>query len=232
MMQRQHIFVVDGDAVSLRLTCSTLEEEGYWTTGIATGEKALAWLINHDPDLVILEIALPTMDGFEICQRIREVSPVPIIILTSRVSKHNEVIALDLGADDYITKPFAVEQMLARVKALLRRARLSETPLELKIIKVGDLQIDVRTRQVTLRGREVALTPTEYRLLRSLADQPGTLLSHDHLLELAWGASYRGRPEILRTSLWRLRRKLEDDPARPRYIISKPGQGYMLSATF
>ena len=229
-MPRENILVVDGDLVSLRATCTDLQTEGYRATGVATGEEALALLEQDTPDLVILEVALPGIDGFELCHRIREVSTVPIIILTSVVTTEDEIRGLNLGADDYVTKPFVVQEFLARVKALLRRARLSETPLPQTTFTLGDLQIDLLARRVTLRGRDLALSPTEYRLLCALAAQPGTLLTRDELLEGVWEPMYRGRHEILRITLWRLRRKLEEDPSNPTYIITKPGHGYMLAA--
>ena len=229
-MPGENILVVDGERVSLRATCTGLQTEGYRASGVATGEEALALLEQGIPDLVILELVLPGIDGFELCRRIREVSAVPIIILTFLVTTENETRGLNLGADDYVTKPFVVQEFLARVKALLRRARLAETPLPQTTFTLGDLQIDVLARRVTLRGQELALSPTEYRLLCTLAAQPGTLLTRDDLLEVVWEPSYRGRHEILRVTLWRLRRKLEEDPSNPTHIITKPGHGYMLAA--
>ncbi len=229
-MPGENILVVDGDRVSLRATCTDLQTEGYRATGVATGEEALALLEQGIPDLVVLEVALPGVDGFELCHRIREVSAVPIIILTSLVTTEDGIRGLNLGADDYVTKPFVVQEFLARVKALLRRARLAETPVPQTTFTMGALQIDFLTRQVTIRGQDLALSPTEYRLLRALAAQPGTLLTRDELLEVVWEPTYRGRHEILRIALWRLRRKLEEDPSNPVYIITKPGHGYMLAA--
>lgn len=226
-MLGENILVVDGDRDSLRLTCSHLQTEGYRAKGVATGEEALVLVDQRTPDLVILEVELPGIDGFEVCRRIRAASAVPIIILTFLGTTENEVKGLDTGADDYVTKPLVFQELLARVKAVLRRSRLAETPLRQTKLALGDLQIDISARQVILRGRELSLTPTEYRLLCALAAQPGTLLTRDELLEVVWEPTYRGRHEILRVTLWRLRRKLETDPSNPLYIITKPGHGYM-----
>ena len=182
----------------------------------------------HVPDLVVLDIMLTGIDGFEVCRRIREVSAVPIIILTSDGTKEDIVKGLHAGADDCIAKPFSTQELLARVKALLRRAHLATRPEGQTIVKAGDLQIDILKGQVTVRGKEVAISPTEYRLLLSLAAHPDTVLTRDHLIEEVWGATYRGYHEILRVTLWRLRRKLEEDPSNPQYIITRPGIGYML----
>jgi len=189
----------------------------------------LVLLDQRTPDLLILEVLLPGIDGFELCRRIREKSGVPIIILTSLSTTENEVKGLDLGADDYVTKPFDFQELLARVKALLRRARLAGIPLRQTTFTLGELHIDILARRVTLSGREIALSPTEYRLLCTLAAQAGTLLTRDDLLEVVWEPTYRGRHEILRVTLWRLRKKLEEDPSNPLYIITKPGHGYMLA---
>ena len=228
-MPRQHVLVVDADPAFQRRTCSNLQSNGYSAVGVASGEEALAMLAKQILDLVILDVELPGIDGFEVCRRIRELYPVPIIILTSLGTKKDKVKGLNLGADDYLTKPVMDQELMARVRAVLRRARLDGTPLQPTTFNLGDLQIDVLARRVILRGQEIALSPTEYRLLTCLAAQAGTLLTRDHLLEVVWEPSYRGRHEILRVTLWRLRRKLEEDPSHPRYIITNPGQGYMFA---
>jgi two-component system KDP operon response regulator KdpE len=207
-----------------------LETEGYRVTCAATGEEALALLGKRPPDLVLLDIMLPGMDGFEVCRRIREVSTRPIIMLTAKGANEDKVKGLRLGADDYITKPFSAQELLARVEAVLRRAHLAETPLRQPPLVTGGLQIDFLGQRVTLRGRELRLSPTEYRLLSCLAASAGAVLTHEYLLEKVWGPGYRGEHEMLRVTLWRLRHKLEEDPSNPRYIVTRPGVGYMFSA--
>lgn len=228
-MAEERILVVDADPASLRVTCSDFRTEGYRVSGVSTGEEALEFLNRNTPDLVLLDIVLPGIDGFEVCRHIREVSSIPIVILTARNTADDKVKGLCLGADDYVTKPFVARELLARVKALLRRARWSVTPSTQPSINIQGLHINRRTRRVSVGGREIHLSPTEYRLLYSLAAHPGTLLTRDQLLEAVWEPIYRGHYDILRVALWRLRRKLEDNPDRPRYIVTLPGQGYMLA---
>ena len=174
---------------------------------------------------------LPGIDGFEVCRLIRERSSRPIIMLTARGAEEDKVRGLRLGADDYVTKPFSAQELLARVEAVLRRARPPETGERRSgPIALGDLRIDPQAKRVTLAGQEVRLSPTEYRLLECLAEHAGVVLSRDDLLTQVWGEAYKGEDEILRVTLWRLRQKLADDPATPRYIVTRPGLGYMLAA--
>jgi len=226
----EHIVVVDGDPTYLRLICSNLETEGYRVTCGTTGEEAIALVAKCIPDLIVLEVLLPDIDGFEVCRRVREISTVPIIILSSMDTEEDKVKGLRLGADDYLTKPFSAPELQARTEAVLRRARLAESAPSQVTLKVGDLQIDSLQRRVTLRGQEVALPPVEYRLLWQLAANPHVVLTHDYLLEKVWGATYQGEREILRAAVWRLRKKLEEDLSNPRYIITYPGAGYMIAA--
>lgn len=228
-MPSERILVVDDEPQFLGLIRFNLEAEGYGVTSAATGEDALARLRETPPDLVVLDIMLPGIDGFDVCRRMREVSAVPIIMLTARGAEEDMVKGLRLGADDYITKPFSAQELLARVEAVLRRTHLADVPTREPRFRVGDLEIDFPGQQVTLRGRNVSLSPTEYRLLACLATTPGTVLSHGQLLERVWGPGYKGEQEMLRVTLWRLRRKLEDDPSSPRYVLTRPGLGYMLA---
>jgi DNA-binding response OmpR family regulator len=229
-MASEHVLVVDDEPRYLRVIRFNLEAGGYLVTCAATGEEALGLLRAHDPDLMVLDIMLPDIDGFEVCRRARELSDTPIIMLTAKGADEDKIKGLRLGADDYVTKPFSAEELVARVEAVLRRVHAAETSPRQPTLVVGDLGIDFLARRVTARGREVRLSPTEYRLLTCLAARPGTVLTHQHLLETVWGPAYRGEHEILRIALWRLRHKLEKDPSNPRTIITRPGVGYMLSA--
>ena len=177
---------------------------------------------------------MPKMDGFTVCQRVRESSAVPIILITARGQDQEKVRGLDLGADDYLTKPFSVDELLARVRAVLRRAQFSageRTQAMNTTGTIGELVIDYRQRLVTLAGQELPLTPTEYRLLAYLAQNVGRIVTQDLLLEQIWGAEYVGESHMLQVNVNRLRRKIEPDPAHPRYILTKVGIGYQLAST-
>ncbi len=224
----EHVLVVDDEPRYLRMISFNLEQEGYRVTCASTGEEALALFSLDDHSLVLLDVMLPGIDGFEVCRRLREVSTRPIIMLTARGAEEEKVKGLRLGADDYVTKPFSAAELVARVVAVLRRSQAPE-PRERSVV-AGDLRIDHLARCVTRAGREIALSPTEYRLLSCLAASPGVALTRDELLEKVWGRAYRGEHEILRVTLWRLRQKLEDYPAEPRFVLTRPGTGYMFSA--
>jgi len=226
----EHVLVVDDEPRYLRVIRFNLEAGGYRVTCTATGEDALSLLRAHDPDLVILDLMLPGMDGFGVCRRIRELADTPIIMLTAKGADEDKVKGLRVGADDYVTKPFSAQELVARVEAVLRRAHPAETPPRQPTLVAGNLRIDFLAQRVTAHGLEVRLSPTEYRLLTCLAASAGRVLTHEYLLENVWGTAYRGEHEILRIALWRLRRKLEKDPSNPRTIITRPGVGYMLSA--
>jgi len=226
-MPAEHILLIDDEPRYLDIIEFNLKSEGYRVTCAATGEDALALFERHNYDLVVLDLMLPGIDGFEVCRRIREVSMVPIILLTARGAEEDKVRGFRLGADDYVTKPFSAGELIARVQAALRRWQFAEGRPQ--ALEVGDLRIDNGSKQVTLRGEVIRLSPTEYRLLFCLAASPGVLLTRDELLEKVWGSAYRGEDGILRVALWRLRHKLESDPASPRYILTRPGMGYMLA---
>ena len=229
MMAGEHIVVVDDDPAYLRLICPSLESEGYRVTCGVTGEEALALLASRIPDLMVLEVTLPGIDGFEVCRRVREVSTVPIIFLTSRDSDDDKVEGLLLGADDYLTKPLSMREFLARVNGVLRRTRWAEVSRHQATIEVGNLQIDPLQRRVSIQERTVALSPTEFRLLYLLAASPGIVLTHEYILQKIWGPSHHGEREILRVALWRLRHKLEEGRSNGGYIVTSPGVGYMLN---
>lgn len=228
-MAGERILVVDDEPRYLRLIQFNLEAAGYRVACAATGGEAFTALAKKDfPDLVILDIMLPDQDGFEVCSRIRELSMVPIIMLTARGGEDDKVKGLRLGADDYVVKPFAAQELLARVEAVLRRARLAETPRGAASFTVGDLSVDLLTRRVTVGGQEVRLSPTEYRLLHYLVAHAGKTVTQDELLGKVWGPGYRGEHEVLRVAMWRLRQKVEEDPQQPRLITTVPGVGYLV----
>jgi DNA-binding response OmpR family regulator len=226
----ERILAVDDEPRYLEIIRFNLESAGYQVSCAASGEAALETAAAEEPDLIVLDVMLPGIDGFEVLTRVREHSSCPVIMLTAKGSDEDKVRGLRLGADDYVTKPFSAQELLARVEAVLRRAHPPESSgREATTITVGDLHIDRPSKRVTLAGTEVRLSPTEYRLLECLGLSPGVLLSRDELLEQVWGKAYRGEDEILRVTLWRLRQKLADDPSAPRYIVTRPGLGYMLA---
>jgi two-component system alkaline phosphatase synthesis response regulator PhoP len=228
-MAGERILVVDDEPRYLEILRFNLEAAAYRVDSAATGEEALLALEGDEPELIVLDLMLPDLDGFDLCGLIRERSTCPIIMLTAKGAEEDKVRGLRLGADDYVTKPFSVQELLARIEAVLRRARAPEADeSEPPIVSVGDLRIDRNRKQVTLAGREVRLSPTEYRLLLCLAASAGIVLGRDELLTRVWGKAYEGEDEILRVTLWRLRQKLGDDA--PRYIVTRPGLGYMLTA--
>jgi DNA-binding response OmpR family regulator len=225
-MAGERILAVDDEPRYLEIIRFNLETAGYRVTCAATGEEALDAFAAGDPELIVLDVMLPGIDGFEVCRLVRERSGCPIIMLTAKGAEEDKVRGLRLGADDYVTKPFSAQELLARVEAVLRRARGPEggerPPATLS---VGDLVVDQQRKQVTLGERDVRLSPTEYRLLVCLAENAGAVLSRDELLTQVWGKPYKGEDEILRVTLFRLRQKLGDD----RYVVTRPGLGYMLA---
>jgi DNA-binding response OmpR family regulator len=224
------ILAADDDPQILRLVTRNLQFEGYEVIAVSDGQAALEQLEAHAPDLALLDVMMPRLDGFTLTQRVREFSSVPIIILTARGQDADKIRGLDLGADDYLTKPFSVEELLARVRAVLRRSQLGSEAQGLSAkTTVGELSIDYAQHLVTLRGREVALTPTEYRILAYLAQNAGRVVTQDLLLEQVWGPEYLGESHMLQVNINRLRRKIEDDHTQPRYLLTKVGVGYLLA---
>lgn len=224
------ILIVDDEPKLVRLVSEILQATGYEVSAACSGDQALKLVAIEQPDLVILDILLlgPT-DGFEVARRIREFSDVPIIMLTAKVRETDILCGFDVGADDYITKPFSAKQLLARVRALLKRSRGQvQSKAETEIL-CGCLRIDLLRRMVTISEREVHLTPTEYNLLHELALHSNQVLFHEHLLAAVWGAEYRDDVDYLRSYIHLLRKKLEADPTDPQLIISSPGVGYMLA---
>ncbi len=227
------ILTADDDPQLLRLVARNLQLEGYDVLTASDGKLALEQVETHAPDLVLLDVMMPKMDGFTVCHRVREFSAVPIIIITARGQDQDKVRGLDLGADDYLTKPFSVEELLARVRAVLRRAQFisNEQSHALRTTTtIGELTIDFAQHLVTMRGKEVVLTPTEYRILSYLAQNAGRVVTQDLLLEHVWGSEYVGEGHMLQVNINRLRRKIEPDSTHPRYIMTKVGIGYLFAA--
>src|SRR5439155_18950574 len=199
----------------------------------SNGQQALEEIEEQVPDLVLLDVMMPKMDGFTVCQRVREFSAVPIILVTARGQDQDKVRGLDLGADDYLTKPFSVDELLARVRAVLRRAQFTATEQAQTLrttLSIGELTVDFGQHLVYMRGQEVPLTPTEYSIIAYLAQNAGRVVTQDLLLEYVWGSEYIGESHMLQVNINRVRRKLEADPAHPRYILTKTGVGYLLAA--
>lgn len=225
-MRRLRILAVDDDLVVLKFLRANLQAEGYDVLTALDGAEALQVIEKESPDLIILDIMMPEMDGFEVCYRLREWSQVPIIMLSARDDEEDKVKSLDLGADDYLTKPFGVKELLARVRSVLRRIEAAEAISPQATFISGDLKVSFAERKVTIADREVKLTPTEYCLLKEFVLNAGKVLTHTYLLNRAWGSEYREEHEYLHVFANRLRRKLEPDPSNPRYIITVPGVGY------
>ena len=218
------VLVVEDDVPLRHAVSVSLRARDFRVDEVATGEVALTVLKHGRSDLVILDLGLPGIDGNETIRRLREFSDTPVIVLTARDRPSDKVAALDAGADDYVTKPFDLDELLARVRAALRRRpAASDTSTA---VLAGPLEIDLETRQVRLDGRVVHLTRTEFGLLEALVRNPGKLLSHEHLLREVWGPSYSTESNYLRTYIGQLRKKLADDATAPRLILTEPGIGY------
>src|SRR5579884_3243877 len=233
MSAKTTILTADDDPQLLRLVMRNLQLEGYEVIAVSDGQQALTQIEQQAPDLVLLDVMMPKMDGFTVCQRVREFSTVPIIIVTARGQDQDKVRGLDLGADDYLTKPFSIDELLARVRAVLRRTQFSarEHAQGLQTTAtIGELEIDYSQHLVKIAGREITLTPTEYNILAYLAKNAGRVLTQDLLLEHVWGSEYLGESHMLQVNINRLRRKLEADPASPHYIQTKVGVGYTLAS--
>jgi len=225
------VLVVDDEPRYVWAIKVNLEARGYDVLVAQEGETAIELAITENPDLVVLDIRMPGLSGYEVCQRIREFSAVPVIMLTALAEERDKVEGLDVGADDYVTKPFSTEELMARVRAALRRTELAERQDPRPTFQTGDLHVDLVRKRVYVSDREVRLTPTEYRLLYELIKQPGRILVPEYLLEHVWGMGYDGEQRLLRQAIHRLRRKIERDPQNPRYIQTMRGMGYTLSQT-
>ncbi len=229
MSDDTHILVVDDEPRYQRLVQVNLETDGYAVTTASNGQEAIEKVANDLPNLVLLDIMMPIMDGFTATERIREFSTVPIIILTAKGEERDRVRGLDAGADDYIVKPFSAQELLARVRAVLRRAeRHADMEFHHPVFKHHELEIDLARALVTSDGDEVSLTATEYRLLQSLAASMGRVQTPEELLTDVWGPEYREDKEILWVCLSRLRQKIEPDPKDPIHIVTRQGIGYLM----
>ena len=220
-----NILVVDDEPQITRVLKTTLSSQGYGVRSAGDGEEALNEMKGWQPDLIITDLRMPNVDGLELCRRVRKDSEIPIIVLSVKGEETIKVEALDCGADDYITKPFSVNELLARVRAMLRRSGSKEEP-KIPVIEVGDFRINVPSRSVTVKDREVHLTPKEFDLLVCLAKHPGRVLTHRALLAAVWGANSVEQPEYLRVFVGHLRKKLEPEENSPHYIVTEPWIGY------
>jgi len=226
-MPDQLVLVIDDEEAIRRFLRVALSSQGYTVVEQRTGREGISCVATAKPDVVILDLGLPDIDGVEVTRLLREWTRIPIIILSVRGSESDKIAALDAGADDYLTKPFGMGELLARLRAALRRtANSPEEP----IFRTGSLSVDLSCRLVTVSGHEVQLTPTEYGLLRVLVTHAGKVLTHRHLLREVWGVEFGEEFHVLHVNISNLRRKIEPDPARPQFIITEPGVGYRLRA--
>ncbi len=223
------ILVVDDEPAFIRLVSKVLTHKGYEVLSAADGQEALRLVFTYRPDLVLLDVVMPKMDGWQTCSRIREITDVPIVMLTGKHTSEADIVrGFDYGADDYLSKPIGSKELVARVKAILRRAELPSTLDTLKKLAYSDdyLTVDIAARRVIVNGQRIKLTPIEFKLFALLLENAGRVLTHKQLLEKVWGWEYGDDIDHVRTYIWHLRRKIEPVPAQSRYIISEPGVGY------
>ena len=218
------VLVVDDDPQMLRAVANALKARSYSVMTAEDGESALDLLAEEQVDLVLLDLGLPGLDGHDVIERLRTWSETPVIVLSVRDAQDQKVAALDAGADDYVTKPFGTKELLARMRAVLRRATTDQA--EPAILRFNGLELDLARQLVTLKGESIHLTPTEYRLLEAMVTNPGKLMTHRMLLQRVWGPGYGTESNYLRLYVRQLRKKLLDDPARPKWITTEPGLGY------
>jgi two-component system KDP operon response regulator KdpE len=217
------ILIVDDEPAIQRFLKTALASGEFILHQAENGHDALAAAVSVKPDIILLDLGLPDIDGVEVIERLRQWSQVPILVLSVRDRENDKISALDAGADDYLTKPFGVGELLARIRAMLRRS-LQQIPEP--VYRIDDLEVDLARRLVLLRGEEISLTPTEYDLLRLFVVNAGKVLTHRQLLKQIWGAAYLEQPHILRVNISNLRHKIETDASRPRYILTESGVGY------
>jgi two-component system KDP operon response regulator KdpE len=219
------VLVVDDEQSIRRFLRVTLTSQGYTVFEATTGQEALSGAVSYKPDIVILDLGLPDIDGVDVTRLLRQQAQIPVIVLSVRGSESDKVAALDAGADDYLTKPFGTGELLARMRAALRRLN---QPAGDPVFANGDLKVDLSRRLVMMAEREIQLTPTEYELIRVFVMHAGKVLTHNQLLREVWGAGYEQEFHILHVNISNLRHKIEPDPTRPQYIITEPGVGYRL----
>jgi two-component system KDP operon response regulator KdpE len=225
--EKSRVLVVDDEPQITRVLRTVLTSQGYQVQTATEGETALANFNEWRPELVITDLYMPHMDGVELCKRIRSLSNVPIIVLSVKGEERAKVEALDSGADDYVTKPFGTDELLARVRAALRRGA---TDTEVEVFEVGDFKVDLGSRRVHAGGQEVRLTPKEFDLFVYMARHPNRVITHRTLLEAVWGEASQEQPEYLRVFMGQLRKKLEPDPSNPRYLVTEPWVGYRFNS--
>jgi len=218
------ILVVDDELQILRVLRTSLPLWGYHVRTAQGGAEALDEIAKEMPDLIILDLAMPGMSGLDVCRRVREYSSVPVIVLSAKGSEADKVAALDIGADDYVTKPFAMNELMARVRAVLRRSAAADA--DSRVLNVGDLSIDLDERRVILSGKEIKLTPKEFEVLKYLVSNTGKVITHRALLQAVWGSESSEQTEYVRVFINQLRRKIEPDPQHPKYILTEPWVGY------
>jgi two-component system, OmpR family, KDP operon response regulator KdpE len=224
MTDHPHILVVDDEPQITRVLRTSLSAQGYDIRVANSGEMAVEIMKDWTPNLIITDLSMPSVDGVQLCRRVRAVSQIPIIVLSVREKEQQKVEALDAGADDYVTKPFGMNELLARVRANLRRVPIENEPDA--VIEIGDFHIDTAAHKVMVKGKEVRLTPKEFDLLAYLARRPGKVVNHRTLLGAIWGGQSTEQVEYLRVFVGQLRKKLEPDAASPRYIVTEPWVGY------
>jgi len=228
-MDERCVLIIEDEQAIVDILKFNFKKEGYKVLEAMDGQTGLELALSENPDLILLDVMLPKMDGFEVCKKIREKSSVPVIMLTAREEEVDKVLGLELGADDYMTKPFSIRELTARVKANLRRTsidRASQSQDSASLITSGDLTINVERYEVSKYGKVIDITLREFELLKFLATQPERIFSRENLLENVWGYEYYGDVRTVDVTVRRLREKIEDDPGMPRYIITKRGVGY------
>ncbi len=229
-VETSRVLVVDDEPQITRVLRTVLSSHGYQVRTAAEGESALTHFKEWSPELVITDLYMPHMDGVELCRRIREVSTVPIIVLSVKGEDKTKVEALDSGADDYVTKPFSMDELMARVRVALRRVGSAVGTGAIASFDAGDFRIDMDARRVHTRGHEIRLTPKEFDLFVYMAKHPNRVLTHAALLEAVWGQASQEQPEYLRVFMGQLRKKLEPDPSNPRYLVTEPWVGYRFNS--
>ncbi len=229
--EKELILLIEDEPQMRRFLRVTLQSHGYRLVEAPSGQEGLMHATTRNPDVVLLDLGLPDMDGIEIAERLREWSEVPIIVISAREQEEDKIKALDAGADDYLTKPFGAGELLARIRVALRHKTIGQTGQKEPMFILDGLKVDLASRQVFLNDKEIHLTPIEYRLLSVLIRHAGKVVTHTLLLKEVWGPSYSNQTQYLRVYMTQLRRKLESDPARPRFLINEPGVGYRLKIT-
>lgn len=228
-MRRERVLIVDDDPAIRKFVRANLEARGYDCLAAADGDEAIEIIEKELPQLIILDINMPKVDGFEVCRQVREWSQIPIIILSARGGEIDKVKCLEMGSDDYLTKPFGVDELMARVKAVIRRVQALEANSHQPSYKFGDLTVDFAKHLITLADQNVKLTATEYRMVSYLAMNAGRVITANQLLEHVWGEEYTGEDHLLQVNIGRIRQKLLDNARDPTYILTKAGIGYMMA---